>query len=79
RGCVGLSEFPCGLLLEEPTRPRLRDLGAESLLVFIHGVNLNPGAEPQHMVSLRGFADARRVISRRLRPLNAVADLLGGL
>ena len=62
-GFRGLSEFACDLLLEEATRPRLLDLGAESLLVFLRGVNLNPGAEPEDMVSLRVFADARRVIS----------------
>ena len=64
RDSAGLSEFACDLLLEEATRPRLLDLGAESLLVFLRGVNLNPGAEPEDMVSLRVFADARRVISR---------------
>lgn len=63
RDSAGLSEFACDLLLEEATRPRLLDLGAESLLVFLRGVNLNPGAEPEDMVSLRVFADARRVIS----------------
>ena len=78
-GFRGLSEFACDLLLEEATRPRLLDLGAESLLVFLRGVNLNPGAEPEDMVSLRVFADARRVISLRLRPLKAVADLLEDL
>ena len=67
RDSAGLSEFACDLLLEEATRPRLLDLGAESLLVFLRGVNLNPGAEPEDMVSLRVFADARRVISLRLR------------
>lgn len=76
---AGLSEFACDLLLEEATRPRLLDLGAESLLVFLRGVNLNPGAEPEDMVSLRVFADARRVISLRLRLLKAVADLLEDL
>ncbi|MEG7263884.1 CorA family divalent cation transporter, partial [Pseudomonas aeruginosa] len=79
RDSAGLSEFACDLLLEEATRPRLLDLGAESLLVFLRGVNLNPGAEPEDMVSLRVFADARRVISLRLRPLKAVADLLEDL
>ncbi|MBF3198991.1 zinc transporter ZntB, partial [Pseudomonas aeruginosa] len=79
RESAGLSEFACDLLLEEATRPRLLDLGAESLLVFLRGVNLNPGAEPEDMVSLRVFADARRVISLRLRPLKAVADLLEDL
>lgn len=71
----GLSEFSCDLLLEENTRPRLLALPADELLLFLRGVNLNPGAEPEDMVSVRIFADARRLISMRLRPLRAVNEL----
>lgn len=75
REASGLNEFTCDLLLEEATRPRLLELGAERLLVFLRGVNLNPGAAPEDMVSLRVFAEAGRVISLRMRPLKAVADV----
>lgn len=78
----GLDEFSCDLLLEENTRPRLLPLPEYELLVFLRGINRNPGAEPEDMVSVRIFADARRVISLRLRPLLAtdtlIADLLAG-
>ena len=78
----GLSEFACDLLLEENTRPRMLPLPEHELLLFLRGVNLNPGAEPEDMVSLRIFADARRVISLRLRPVRAtealIADLAAG-
>lgn len=63
----GLSEFACELLLEENTRPRLLPMADEQLLLFLRGVNLNPGAEPEDMVSVRIFAQAQRVISLRLR------------
>ncbi|WP_043307356.1 zinc transporter ZntB [Pseudomonas sp. ML96] len=72
----GLSEFSCDLLLEENTRPRLLTLPEHELLLFLRGVNLNPGAEPEDMVSVRIFADARRVISLRLRPLRATEELI---
>lgn len=72
----GLSEFSCDLLLEENTRPRLLSLPGDEMLLFLRGVNLNPGAEPEDMVSIRIFADAQRVISMRLRPLRAVSDLV---
>ena len=72
----GLNEFVCGLLLEENTRPRLLPLPDHELLVFLRGVNLNPGAEPEDMVSVRIFASARRVISLRLRPLRATEELI---
>ncbi|MGF0334400.1 CorA family divalent cation transporter [Ectopseudomonas toyotomiensis] len=78
----GLDEFSCNLLLEENTRPRLLPLPDDELLLFLRGVNRNPGAEPEDMVSVRIFADARRVISLRQRPLLAtdalIADLLAG-
>lgn len=72
----GLSEFSCDLLLEENTRPRLLALPDDEMLLFLRGVNLNPGAEPEDMVSVRIFADARRVISMRLRPVRAINDML---
>lgn len=72
----GLSEFSCDLLLEENTRPRLVPLPDDELLLFLRGVNLNPGAEPEDMVSVRIFAQAQRIISLRLRPLRATDDLL---
>lgn len=75
----GLSAFACDLLLEENTRPRLLPLPEHELLLFLRGVNLNPGAEPEDMVSVRIFASARRVISLRLRPLRATEELIAEL
>lgn len=72
----GLSEFACELLLEENTRPRLVSLPDEELLIFLRGLNLNPGADPEDMVSLRIFAAARQVISLRLRSARATDDVV---
>ena len=77
RESSGLSDFSCDLLLEENTRPRLVPLPANELLLFMRGVNLNPGAEPEDMVSLRIFGSAQRLISLRMRPLRATDELLG--
>lgn len=76
RTASGLSEFACNLLLEENTRPRLLALPDQELLLFLRGINLNPGAEPEDMVSVRIFAAAQRVISLRLRPLRATEELI---
>lgn len=76
RNQSGLSAFACDVLLEENTRPRLLSLPGDELLLFLRGVNLNPDAEPEDMVSLRVFADARRVISLRLRPLRSTEVVL---
>ncbi|MFK3799136.1 zinc transporter ZntB [Pseudomonas sp. NPDC088444] len=77
RRSSGLSEFVCDLMLEENTRPRLLPLPDNELLLFLRGVNLNPGAEPEDMVSVRIFAEAQRVISLRLRSLRATDELIG--
>jgi zinc transporter len=70
REASGLSEFACDLLLEENTRPRLLPLpDGGRLLLFLRGVNLNPGAEPEDMVALRIFADCPAGDFLRLRPV----------
>ncbi|TLX53708.1 zinc transporter ZntB [Stutzerimonas nosocomialis] len=77
-----IGSFACDVLLEENTRPRMLALPGEALALFLRGVNLNPGAEPEDMVSLRVFANARMVVSLRLRPLRAtelvIEQLAGG-
>jgi zinc transporter len=76
RNDSGLSEFACDLLLEENTRPRLLALEHNELLLFLRGLNLNPGADPEDMVSLRIFAAAQRVISLRLRSARATEEVI---
>jgi zinc transporter len=75
----GLSEFNCDLLLEENTRPRLLTLPDDALLLFLRGLNLNPGADLEDMVSLRIYASAPRVISLRLRASKATEDVITDL
>lgn len=72
----GLNEFACDVLLEENTRPRLLPLAGEQMLLFLRGVNLNPDAAPEDMISLRIFADRQRVISLRLRPLRSTEAVI---
>lgn len=76
RESSGLSEFSRELLLEENTRPRLLRLGNQELLVFLRAINLNPQAEPEDMVSLRIFANAKHIYSLRQRPVQITNDLL---
>lgn len=75
----GLNDFACDLLLEENTRPRLLDLQNNELLLFLRGLNMNPGADPEDMVSVRIFASARRVISLRLRSARATEEVIARL
>jgi len=70
----GLDPLAVDALLAEETRPRLATIG-DGVMVMLRGVNLNPGADPEDMVSLRLWVDATRVISVQGRPVMAVKDL----
>lgn len=61
-------------LLDEETRPRVLH-HANGLLVTLRGVNLNPGAEPEDMVSIRLWIEERRIISTRKRQLKSVREV----
>jgi len=70
----GLKKLQVDALLAEETRPRVAFMG-DGLLMTLRGVNLNPGADPEDMVSLRIWVDAHRMITVRLRKLMAVQDV----
>jgi zinc transporter len=65
-------------LLAEESRPRITTFD-EGVLVALRGVNLNPGADPEDMVSLRIWAEENRIITTRRRKLLSVADLCSAL
>jgi zinc transporter len=71
----GLDPIVCNALLMPETRPRAVVIG-DGLLLMLRGVNLNPGAEPEDMVSVRVWADAQRVITVRRRKLMGMQDLI---
>lgn len=71
---AGLSQVTCDALLEEETRPRMT-VSDDCMLVILRGVNLNPGAQPDDMISLRIWVEPGRVISLRHRRLLAVQDV----
>jgi len=71
---AGLPALALDALLAEETRPRAQAF-ANGLLLILRGVNLNPGADPDDMVSLRLWISGNRVISVRKRRLMAVQDL----
>lgn len=70
----GLSTFVVDGLLASETRPRC-DAFDDGILIVLRGVNLNPGAVPEDMVSIRIWIDGTRIISTRLRKLMAVQDI----
>jgi zinc transporter len=62
-------------LVAAETRPRASATG-DGLLLVLRGVNLNPGADPEDMVSIRLWVDADRVVSTRRRRLLSVQDVI---
>ncbi|QEY58489.1 zinc transporter ZntB [Pseudomonas sp. C27(2019)] len=76
RESSGLNEFACDLLLEENTRPRLLRLEGQELLLFLRAINQLPDAEPEDMISLRLFANAKHIYSLRQRPVQVTDELI---
>lgn len=70
----GIRDVVLRALLASGSRPRSLKVDDGALLI-LRGMNLNPGKDPEDMVSIRIFADANRVITLRRQRLFAVEDL----
>ncbi|MEJ2459777.1 MAG: zinc transporter ZntB [Novosphingobium sp.] len=56
------------LLTSDATRPRaFRD--GNTLVATLRGINFNPGAEPEDMLSMQLWSDGRRIVTLRRMPL----------
>lgn len=73
---LGLPALVREALLDQETRPRIASYDSGTL-VILRGVNLNPGAKPEDMVSIRLWVEPQRVVSGVLRQLKAIATLEG--
>jgi zinc transporter len=74
----GLEPLVVDALMAEETRPRISSIN-DGRLISLRGVNSNPGADPEDMVSIRLFCTKDRVISTRRRTLLSVSDLVDAL
>ena len=71
----GLDDIAIAAMVAEDTRPRATSHNG-SLLMALRGVNLNPEADPEDMVSIRLCVDEHRIISSRKRRLLSVDDIV---
>jgi zinc transporter len=72
---LGVPEPTAELLTSESTRPRaFRD--GETLVATLRGINFNPGADPEDMVSMQLWSDGHRVVTLRRLPLQTPTDIL---
>lgn len=65
-------------LLDPDPRPRALAHG-EDLLLIVRGINLNEGAAPEDMVSVRAYVEPRRILTLRHRHshvLHTIAELI---
>jgi len=70
----GLEPVIVDVLLADETRPRSLSTD-RGLLVVLRGVNTNPGADPEDMVSVRVWIEKNRIISTRRRRLLSIIDI----
>jgi zinc transporter len=71
---AALDDIVVEALLAPDTRPRVVPEGP-GLIVNLRGVNFNPGADPEDMISMRLWIQKRRIITTRARPLMATRDV----
>jgi zinc transporter len=74
----GIDSLVALALIADETRPRSAPL-ADGLMISLRGVNSNPGADPEDMVSIRMHCTGTRVISTRRRRLITIRDLVEAL
>ena len=74
RNTLGLDRVVVDALNADETRPRSLNIG-DGLLTVLRGVNMNPGEDPEDMVSIRLWIERDRIVSTRRRKLLSVQDL----
>lgn len=71
----GIDPVICEALAAEETRPRVMTSPNDQMLLILRGVNCNPGADPDDMVSIRMWFESNRIITMRQRRIKAVEDI----
>lgn len=70
----GLDKFSVKAMIAPETRPR-SIINPNGLLVFLRGVNLNPGQDPEDMISVRIWLDDYRIITASRKKLLSISDI----
>ncbi|MDX1336250.1 MAG: zinc transporter ZntB [Gammaproteobacteria bacterium] len=74
----GLESIIVDALVADETRPRCETID-NGLLICLRGVNSNPGADPEDMVSIRMFCTNDRIITTRKRKLLSISDMVNAI
>ena len=77
-GSLDIAEPIAELLVSDQTRPRaFRD--GDTLVATMRGINFNPDAAPEDMVSMQLWSDGRRIVTLRRHPLQTPRDIVAML
>lgn len=72
---LGIPSTTADLLVSDSTRPRgLRE--GSALVATLRGINFNPNAQPEDMISLQVWSDGERLITLRKNPMQTPRDVL---
>ena len=63
------------VLISDSTRPRALREG-NNLIATLRGINFNPNAEPEDMISLQLWCDGERLITLRKQPMQTPRDVV---
>jgi zinc transporter len=74
----GLDPVVRAALLDADPRPRALVIG-DALLLVVRAINLNAGAEPEDMVSLRCWIERERILTLRHRTVRTVKEIADDL
>jgi zinc transporter len=69
----GVDLVACAALLSEDPRPRVLAIG-DCVLVIFRGINVNLGAQPEDMVSIRMWIEPTRIVTLRHRRIAAAKE-----
>lgn len=72
---LNIPEPTAELLTSDATRPRAFREG-NTLVATLRGINFNPGAEPEDMVSMQLWSDGNRLVTLRRDPLQIPRETL---
>ncbi|MBX7483926.1 zinc transporter ZntB [Qipengyuania qiaonensis] len=74
-GHLHIPEPTAELLTSDQSRPRAFREG-DTLVGTLRGINFNPGAEPEDMISMQFWSDGRRLVTLRRHPLQTPREVL---
>ncbi|HTR54179.1 MAG TPA: zinc transporter ZntB [Kofleriaceae bacterium] len=74
----GIDPLALAALLDPDPRPRAVAHG-EDLLLIVRGINLNAGAAPEDMLSVRAWIEPRRIVTLRRRVSTSIRSIVADL